>query len=262
MFTATAQKSNTLVFPYTGITAYSISQQDVFSFRSNEAALARLKQAAAAVYGERRFLLEATSYYTAAVALPTSKGNFGIALDYGGFKNFNEQQSGLVYARSLGSKVDAGIRFSYHGYRIPLYGNSSTVSEAIGIILHFTENFHGGFHAENLFSAGLNGSVQEKLPSVYSAGFGYDASNVFFTGIEIIKEENKSVNVIIGMQYEFMKQFFARMGFASANSGLFAGAGLGFNIFRLDVSAVYHPQLGISPALMLIMEIGKKQENL
>src|SRR5688572_28105163 len=111
--------------PYISLGAYSQQQQDVFSFVNNQAALAGVKAAGIGIFGERRFLLAENSAYTIAAALPTSKGNFGLQVNYAGFDNFNENKIGLAYARSLGSKLAMGIQFNYYGYRIPTYGNAS-----------------------------------------------------------------------------------------------------------------------------------------
>ncbi len=124
---------------YIGLGAYSLNHVDAFSFSSNQAALAQIKNPAIGVYGERRFLLDATNMYSAVVALPTRQGNFGIQIDYFGFKNFNESQIGLAYARSLGSALDIGIKFNYYSFRIPAYQNSSTINFEIGAIAHLTD---------------------------------------------------------------------------------------------------------------------------
>ena len=55
------------------------------------------------------------------------------------------------------------------------------------------------------------------------------------------------------------KQFFARVGIASENESPYAGAGISWNNLRLDISASYHPQLGISPGLMLIVNFKRKR---
>ncbi len=57
---------------YTGLGAYSLNHADVFSFTANQASLAQLKNRAAGVYGERRFLLSELNNYTAAIGLPTT----------------------------------------------------------------------------------------------------------------------------------------------------------------------------------------------
>ncbi len=68
--------------PYIGLGAYSKHHQDIFSFTSNQAALAEVSKAAVGVYGERRFFLNDLNNYVAALALPTNSGNFGLKTTY------------------------------------------------------------------------------------------------------------------------------------------------------------------------------------
>jgi hypothetical protein len=75
---------------------------------------------------------------------------------------------------------------------------------------------------------------------------------------EVVKQEDLPINVNAGVQYNFQKQFFVRAGIASDNESPFAGAGISWNNIRLDVSASYHPQLGLSPGLMLIVNFKSK----
>jgi hypothetical protein len=238
---------------YTSLAAYSTRQTDVFSFVNNQAALAKINHSGAGIYGERRFMLVETSLYTAATAIPSTMGNFGISLKYAGFKNFNESQIGLAYARSLGAGVDIGVQFNYYGYRVPAYSNANTVNFEMGAIIHLTDQLNLGVHVYNPVG-GKFGKTDEKLVAAYKVGLGYDASDKFFISAEIVKEEDYPVNVNAGFQYQFVKQFFARAGIATATSVAYAGFGIGWKNFRLDVSGSYHPQLGWSPGLMLIIE--------
>jgi hypothetical protein len=247
-----------IALPYVGLSAYSTQQNDPLSFTANQAALAKVKQAGMGLYGEQRFLLAATNAYALATVLPTKQGNFGIQLNYAGFKNFNESKIGLAYARSLGNKVDVGVQFNYYSYRIPSYGNASSVNFEAGAIIHFTDKLNGGIHIYNPVGGKLSNSDNEKLASAYKIGLGYDASEFFFISSEIIKEEDKEVNIVAGFQYHFAKQFFARAGFISASSTPFAGAGIGWKNMRLDVSGSYHPYLGFSPGILFIVNFGRK----
>ena len=74
-----------------------------------------------------------------------------------------------------------------------------------------------------------------------------------------MKQEDLPVNVNVGVQYNFQKQFFVRVGINSENESPYAGAGISWNDIRLDVSASYHPQLGLSPGLMLIVNFKSKE---
>jgi len=246
---------------YTGLGAYSIDHADVFSFTSNQASLAQMKHASAGVYGERRFLLDELALYQLAIAVPTRSGNFGVKAGYYGFSDYNESQMGLAYGRKLGSKVDVGVQFNYNAIRISSYGNSSAINFEIGTVLHLTEKLHAGVHAYNPVGGKFGKNQEEKLASVYTAGLGYEASEKFFVSAEIEKEENQPVNVNAGMQYKFLPQLMARVGIATNTSNVYAGVGLNLKSFRLDVVAGYHPQLGITPGLMLLYDFLKKSNE-
>ena len=250
-----------VALPYIGLGAYSIQQNDPLSFTANQAALAKIKQPGVGLFGERRFLLDATSSYAVATAVPTKLGNIGVVLNYSGFKNFNENKIGLAYGKSLGARIDVGIQFNYYSYRIPGYNGASAVNFEAGAIMHFTEKLNGGIHVYNPVAGKLGKSGEEKLAGTYKFGLGYDASGNFFVSGEIVKEEDKPVDVIAGIQYHFDKQFFVRAGFMSESSTAFAGAGIGWKNLRLDVAGSYHPQLGFSPGILLIANFGNRKED-
>ncbi len=243
---------------YIGLGAYSLNHVDVFSFTSNQASLAQLKTAAAGVYGERRFLLDELNNYTAVLALPTGTGNFGLKTNYYGFSDYNETQLGLAYGRKLGNKVDIGAQFNYYDIRIAGYGNSSAISFELGAVMHVSDKLHAGVHVSNPAGGKFGKDQQEKLSSVYTIGLGYDASEKFFVSAEIEKEEDEPVNVNAGVQYKFLPQLLARIGMSTATSSAWFGLGLNIKSFRVDVTTSYHPQLGITPGLMLLFNFNKK----
>lgn len=244
---------------YIGLGAYSNYHSDVFSFHTNQAALGKIKMLSAGIYGEKRFLLNELGLYDAAVVLPTSSGNFGLDARYYGFSDYNESQVGLAYGRNLGSKVDVGVQFNYYNVRIAGYGNASAINFEIGTIFHLTDNLNAGLHVYNPVGGTLGKNDEEKLASVYSMGFGYDASEKFFMSIEIEKEEDKPVNVKAGLQYKFLPQLLTRIGISSATSSLYFGIGFGLKSIRFDVTASYHPQLGITPGLLLVFSPSPKE---
>ena len=245
---------------YTGLGAYSLANTDVFSFTSNQASLAQLKNASAGVFGERRFLLNELNNYSAAIGLPTKSGNFGLKAGYYGFSDYNESQLGLAYARKLGKKVDIGAQFNYNGIRIAGYGNDAAVSFEIGTVLHVTDKLHAGVHANNPVGGKFGKDQQEKLASVYTFGLGYEASEKFFVSAEIIKEEDQPVNVNAGLQYKFLSRLLARAGMSTNTSTAWLGIGLTLKSFRVDVTSAYHPQLGITPGVLLLFNFNAKEE--
>lgn len=246
---------------YPAIGAYSKNVADPFSMIINPASLANIKSSGAGVYGERRFLLEALNQYTAVGGFKTSSGNFGLQADYFGYSNYNETQLGLGYGRSLGSKVDVGVKFNYYNLRIPAYSSVSTFHFEAGVVMHLSEKLHAGFSVFNPVGGELNKETKEKIASVYRGGFGYEASDKFFITAEIIKEENKNVGVNAAFQYALIQQLLLRGGINTLNEQPFIGVGLKLGQLRLDFATNYHPQLGISPAVMLLFNFSKPEEQ-
>ena len=244
---------------YTGLGAYSLNSADVFSFTANQASLAQLKSASAGVFAERRYFLEELSSYTAAFGLPTQSGSFGLKMNYYGFSDYNESQIGLAYARKLGAKVDLGAQFNYNGIRIAGYGNDAAVSFEIGTVLHLTDKLHAGIHVNNAVGGKFGKDQQEKLASVYTFGMGFEPSDKFYLGTDIVKEQDQPVNVNAGIQYKFLSRLLARAGISTTTSTTWIGIGLFMKSFRIDVTTSIHSQLGITPGLMLVYNF--KQEE-
>lgn len=242
---------------YSGLGAYSLHHVDVFSFTANQAALAQLKNSSVGIYGGRRFLLSELNNFSAVIGLPTASGNFGVIANYSGFRDYNESQLGLAYGRKLGNKADIGAQFNFQSIRIAGYGRASVISFELGTMLHVTERLHAGIHVNNPVGGKFGIEKLEKLSSVFSFGLGYDASEKFLVSAEIEKEEDQPVNVHAGMQYKFLPQLLARAGMSSATSATWLGIGFTMKTCRIDVTAGYHPQLGITPGLLFLFNMNK-----
>jgi hypothetical protein len=232
------------------ITAYSSKQSDVFSLSENQASLAGLKNFSIGFYGERRFMLQDLNQYKAAIAIHSASGNFGIAAGYFGARSYNESQLGLAYGRKLG-KLDIGAQFNYFSFKASAYEGMSAINFEGGLILHFNDRLQTGIHIYNPVGLVVGKSNNERLPLVYDAGIGYDASEVFFLGFTIEKTEDSPASVQAGAEYSFDKKLFARAGISSGTSLFYIGTGVLLNTLKIDLTASFHPQLGITPGLTL-----------
>ena len=242
---------------YTRLGAYIISHTDVFSFRTNQAVLSNIQSLTAGVYGERRFLLQDLSLYGFAIALPTPTGTFGANGTYYGNTAYNEAKDGLAYVLKLGDKVSVGAQFNYYTFHIAGYGSATAINAEAGFLIHITEQLHAGVHVYNPTNSKLSKAANEKIPAVYTAGFGFDASDKFHFFSELQKVANENIGVNAGLQYKVSNQLLARGGIASATSTYYIGLGVQLKNLRLDATASLHPQLGLTPGLVLIFESKK-----
>lgn len=236
------------------VNSYSKNHSDAFSFTHNTAALAQQKSLTAGVFAESRYLLNDLNLYSGAINIPTKQGNFGLAMDYFGNPGFTEYQMGLAYARSLGVNLDLGVQFNYYGYRVPGYQQAGTFTFQLGAIAYLTDQVSAGIQVYNPVGGYLSKKDNEKLASQYQFGISYEPSESIIVSGAIVKEEDKNINVIAGIFYQFDKRFFARAGIQTENSSPFGAAGISFGDFRVDLSVSYHQQLGFSPGCMFIYQ--------
>jgi hypothetical protein len=212
-----------------------------------------LKSYALGIYSERRFLIKELSQFTIAVGYAGKIGGFGLMAKYFGYSDFNQSQLGIAYGKNLG-KIDLGVQFNYRMITISQYGKANVLTCEMGMIWHLTDNVHAGLAISNPFGGKIGENGNEKLSRSFTSGFGYEASEQVFISTEIIKEEDRPVNVKAGLQYVFAGKFFIRVGIATVATQPFAGAGWRWKNFRIDVFTTYHPQLGYTPGLLLIYQ--------
>ena len=235
---------------YTETDPYSGIASNVFSTASNQAALARVQQFSAGIYGEKRFLLQDLGFYKTAFSMPTGLGNFGLNMDYFGNSAAYTSRIGFGYGRKLSEKADAGIQFNYHMLSTAGYGKVSTLTVEGGMIFQLSNRLRSGFHVFDPQGAKIG--KDERLPAVYSAGLGYDASDNMSIDAVLQKTDNQPVDLFATVLYRFDERLFARAGLSASTSIFLMGARVVVNDFRIDVSASMHPNLGITPGLMLI----------
>lgn len=241
-FAQSVNKSQSVPFPGTG--PYT-SQPDAFSFSTNPAALSNYKENLLGVFSERKFLMEENSIHALYLGLPTKKGNFGFLLNYSGFSNFNQYEIAGAYSKKLGD-LSAGIQFGYSSLKITDYKNTNLLSATIGVVFKVNPKFYTGFQVANFIQSKYK---NQKLPSTFRIGCGYQPSVSVFLGMDITKEENVPGSVLILLKYNYNQKFFSGLSFNAANITTSGSAGIAWNNYRVDISAGYHQYLGVSPGI-------------
>ena len=227
--------------------------RDAFSFIANQAALADIKKTSGGIYSERRFMLRELSLYDAVFVLPTRSGNFGFNAAYNGFNEYYEAQAGLAYGRRLGDRFSLGVQFNYYTIRIAGYGGGSALFIEAGALIQLTAQLRAGMHVYNPAGGQLR-NTGEKLPFVYTTGLGYDASRQFSISVEMQKETDQPPDVNVSLQYQLHPRVMTRGGIATSTSRLWLGIGIAVRFLRVEVAVSYHPQLGATPGMMVLVD--------
>ncbi len=257
--TAKAQQSPVPVIPFAGTGAYSQLHTDIYSGIQNIASLSTLKDPGIGAGGVRPYLMSELSRYRLQAVLPVHSGTIGLNADLRGHGMYAERQFGLSYSRNLGTKLAAGLRFTYNSIRIAGYGQTGTPGVEAGVILHISGQVHAGLQLFNPAGGKWGIEKKERLPAVYVFGLGYEASSVFYCSSEIIKEEDQPGYVSLTFQYKPVPRLLLRAGMGTGASVTWAGAGFLFSHCRFDLFVSFHPQLGITPGAGLLFQIKKKE---
>ena len=227
--------------------AYSTHFVDAFSI-ANPAALSKLKSVTAGVYGERKFLLEEMSCYSAVAGFRTGNGGIGIRANYFGSSDYNESQLSIRYGKSLGT-IDMGIGFNYNRLSIAGYGSAAIPTFEVGSIWHMNL-LHIGFHVYNP-TGGKISTTGENLPVIIRAGIGYEPSEILLITAELSKAEDQEMHFEVDVLYVFSKKFFASFGINGRRFHPSAAIGIKWKNIRTDFTASFHPQLGVTPGLVI-----------
>jgi hypothetical protein len=244
---------------YAGLGAYSQQFTQAFSFLSNQAALSHLSRTSAGMYTEKRFGMAALSMHTASAAMPVKGGGVGLALQFAGLRAFHESRVSLAYGKDLGP-ISLGLQFNYHRVYMAGYGSNAAFGFELGALWSLTSKVVAGVQVANPLGGKMLKNAPEKLAAVYQLGVGYQASEQVCISGRLIKEENRPLHVLAGIQYNIVpNRLFAQLGMASGTAAPFFGTGWQWRNCRMDVVLHYHPQLGFSPGLLLIF-YGKQKD--
>jgi hypothetical protein len=221
------------------------------SLGNNPAGLAELDAWGAGAQAEQRFLLSELQLLTAAGAVPTASGNFGIQLNYFGFETYNEQKIGITYARKLFDQLYLGAQLGMFNTRIPEYGSRALITFDLGLLAPISRELTFGFHLLNPVRMEIIDG--EYLATVLRFGLDYQPAEKIHLLAEVEKDIQQNVRVHTGLEYQIIDPLFLRLGVATEPVSM--SFGFGYRLaggLSIDVAASYHQVLGFTPAFGLI----------
>jgi len=229
-----------------------VTNQTAFSTIENQAGLTKLENFTIGLSAKNHYLLGAVNSLSAAAALPTTSGTFGLGVQYNGIDGYSEIKAGLAYARQLFDAFSIGIQLNAHQLSIDQYGNKTLVNFEAGVQAEITNQLVAGGHVSNPIQMSVTEDENLRLPSVVTIGLKYLPSEKLNVLAEVEKSLQKDAIIKAGIEYFLLDQFALRMGINSNPNLIYAGFGLNFSSIAIDFSASYHPQLGYSPMIGLV----------
>lgn len=238
---------------FSGGTAYSPRQKDVFAVLVNPAAVSSAANISAGMYVERRYALKDLQHTSGLIQFPIQRGGLGLQLDYNGSSRMNETAFGIVYGMPLGSQLDAGIRFRYYMLNVPGYLQTSMIWGEAGFLFKLTDHVITGFSfcrsARTRISPG-----EPELIQVFRMGAGYHPPGKIMFVTDWLKQTNRPFLGNCFVYYSFEEGLHLRVGWNISTSQPVAGAGINWKSIRADIMISYHPILGCTPVFQFLWQ--------
>lgn len=239
--------------PYLYSARYSPEVTDPFTCVFNPATLPSLKGFAAGLYSERRFMTEGLDLAVLSAAFGGRTSGAGLLFRHFGNADYGENEIGINYGKALGN-VSIGAFFNYQRFNVSGSPGQSVLNIGITSVWHISEKIFSGIRLINPAVFFIKDKERLRLPSAFSMGFGIQASSKVYCGIESNKEEGRSLQILLSVNYHFAEKFFTKFCWSTDNNQPYFSSGWRFNDFRIEAGCSYHMNLGATPSLVFIYQ--------
>jgi hypothetical protein len=244
------------IIPFSSTPGVHAIYRGLWAVFDNPAGCAQQTSFTAGAAYHSTFLLNEMAEQSFAVLLPIKKaGTTGLGYQQYGYSLYKEQRACLLFSRSFGTQVDAGVRLDYLSTRFGNdYGHSSAFTGSAGILFRITEPVRVGVSVFNPQRAALSKDSDTRYPAVMEAGVSW----TFRSGAELAFGISKTVDrkeiLITGLRYPVSKKFLLHASLSGGRDRILFGYSFRFSVFEIGMASGYHQDLGFSPGLMLTFQ--------
>jgi hypothetical protein len=228
--------------------------QDVWSLQHNPAGIAHLTRPIFALAYQRHFSVHDLSTQKAVLAVPFNKNVLGISFQRYGFNEYLEQTSSIAYSKNFSGALALSIIIKHHQFSVAKYGSESLISVDAGMQYRVNEQLWIASHISNPAKTNFHDLPGTSLPVALSFGVSYVFSDKVLVISDIQKVLDAAIDTKIGMEYKFIKWFALRGGLSANPFKQYAGFGIIYHRFVLDMAVSSHQHLGYSPNLAFSYE--------
>lgn len=259
-----AVKSSFSQFEYTDIGARATGLNGAFTSLAdnslavfyNPSGLGQMKyREVSAFYGPSPFGIPEVSTAALTYAEPLSFGTAGLGLKSFGYELYRETNLILSFGNSYGDKIFYGFNLNFYNLNIQNYSSASAFGVDIGGLAYMTDFLRWGFFVNNITGSKIGVSGQ-RIAQVYKTGFTIHPRDDVNLILEIEKDVNYPLSFRSGLEYFINDYFDIRTGIGTEPVSFSGGAGINYNVFRIDYSAYIHQELGLSNQISITVDFG------
>lgn len=231
----------------------SVTLNGLWSVPGNPACITHVKSLTIAMVCKNHYQVPELGTACVLCIIPTNPGHFGLNYSTFGNQYYGESQASLLYAKSMGAWLHAGIGIHYIRISQPAgYGNLFAFLPSLGLQVIPHRRFIIGIAAFNPANQKLNPQSGVKIPAVLQAGIACKLGDETVVYVETEKKTSSKLRIYGGSEITFKDLITIRLGIAPGDQASYSlGIGLRFNKISIDVAVAKHQVLGFSPGLTI-----------
>lgn len=237
----------------------SATLSNAYAVLNNPAQISYLKKWQVGLYSEQRFNRKELTLANFSLAVPNKVIDVGLAVNYFGFQDFNQQRIAFSASKKLAETFSLGVQLNYVATNIKEYGNARALVLGAGVSYQPIKKVQLGLTVFNPSQQQLSNNVSDIIPAFARLGVKYQVNDkVYITGEADQQLEKKTV-FRGGLRYEAHKRVALAIG-ASNQPTLFTfGTSILVGNLSIDAAATVHQTFGFTPQLGLRLPLQPKQ---
>lgn len=225
---------------------------DIWALQANPSAITSLNRPTASLNYIKHLFSNELSTQALVAAFPFKNNFVGASFQRYGFSEYSESKIGLAYAKKFGHKLSIALNGNYHQLKISNYGASTGFSLDIGGLYQFNNQFTFGAFVGNPSKQKFNSTnLVSEIPTSFNVGASYLASDKVLIATTISKVLNRAIDVSLGIDYKIIDLLSLRGGLSAQPFKQYAGFGLNYRKFLLDMATTYDANLGYAPQIAI-----------
>ena len=232
-----------------GIGGATTTFSDSWSVQNNQGALAFNEKLSLGISTQNYYLTGGVQQSNFSFSAPIkNQGIGGLGYSIIGISGYNEQRATVAFSRQFGPAVGLGIGMNLVSVNAGEYGKQRTALVEAGLLIKLAPSLISAAHLYNPNRAKLNPYNDERIPTVFSIGLQYLASEKVKFLADIENDLYYKSRLKAGVQYQPIKALTIRMGLSTQPQVFSFGIGINLQQFSFDFASPFHQVLGPSPA--------------
>ena len=181
-----------------------------------------------------------------------------------GDKLYNESNISLGAGHQI-DRISIGLKVNYlqTSVNIPSYmANHGALVFEMGGIVQLSSKLFLGAHAFNLFRAKYSGEYRTEVPTVLKVGLQFEPIKLLKLSVELNKNTDLPISVLMGAEYQFYKNVFLRAGLIGKPLSNHFGVGFVAKKLLFDYALHTNQSLGMSHHLSVGIRFVKQKESI